>query len=176
MAFEILLPHIDIIEKGLKDGKSPRAIANEIGEPGLYSTIRRYKIAVFDINKEANFAWRQERAKNYDQRLEEGKAAIVDSLEVINLGKLRAKQLLSLELGQEYETAEGEPRTLSIGSASIHWQAGQRMICDLVRTEAEIAGDDPESRKANAIEGLHESDLRAILEALDATSKGESEE
>jgi len=176
MAFEVLAPFIDIVEGGLKDGKSPRAIAKSIGEPGLYETIRRYKIAVFDLNKEAAAAWREERAKSYEQRLNEGKAQIVNSLEVINLAKLRSKQLLSLELGQEYVTAEGEPRKLSFGSAAIYWQAGQKMICELSRAEAEIAGDDPESRKANALSDLHERDLRAILAAIDATSKDGSEE
>lgn len=151
MAFEILAPHIDIIEAGLTSKKSPRAIARELGQPGLHETIRRYKIAVFDLNKEANEAWRRERAKTYEERLEQGKAPIVDSLEVINLGKLRARQLLGVELGEPYQTAEGIDRTVSYGVASIYWGQGARMICDLSKAEAEIAGDDPESRKADSL-------------------------
>lgn len=166
MAFEILAPHIDFIEKALKDKKSPRAIASELGEPGLYSTIWRYKTAVFDLNKEASLAWKQERAKSHEQRLEEGKVEIINTLEVINLGKLRARQLLGLNLKDDYETAEGEPRKLSWGSAVIYWQAGQRMICELSKAELEISGDDPESRKAEAIESWADTRL-AILGAVD---------
>jgi len=172
MAFEIIAPHIDFIEKALAEKKSPRAIANELGEPGLYSTIWRYKTAVFDLNKEAVLTWKVERAKNHDQRLAEGKAEIINTLEVINLGKLRAKQLLQLELGSPYETAEGEPRTLSFGSAVIYWQAGQKMICDLSKAEMELAGDDPESRKATAIENLSDVELDQVLDALVAVEKG----
>jgi hypothetical protein len=166
MAFEKLASHIDFIEKALTEKKSPRAIANELGEPGLYSTIWRYKTAVFDLNKEASTAWREERAKSHEQRLAEGKAEIVNTLEVINLGKLRARQLLALEQGQEYETAQGEERILSWGSAQIFWQAGQKMICDLSKAEQELAGDDPESRKASAIESLSEAELDARLTKL----------
>lgn len=174
MAFEKLAAHIDFIEKGFADKKSPRTIAEELGEPGLWQTIRRYKIAVFDLNKEANAAWRQERAKSHEQRLEEGKAEIINTLEVLNLAKLRSRQLLRLELGQDYETAEGEPRRLSYGSAAIYWKSGQTMICDLSKAELEIAGDDPESRKANAIENLSDVDIDRVLEALATSETGEA--
>lgn len=168
MAFETLAPHIDFIEKALGEKKSPRAIAKELGDPGLYQSIRRYKIAVFDLAKEADAAWRVERAKSHEKRLEEGKAQIIDSLEVINLAKHRARQLLSLELGDEYETAEGEKRNLSLGSAAIYWPTGQRMICELSKTELELSGDDPESRKASALEDLSDAQLRAIVAAAKA--------
>lgn len=166
MAFENISRHIDFIEQALNEKKSPRAIANELGEPGLYSTIWRYKKAVYDLNKEAGIAWKKERAKSYDERLEQGKAEIIDTLEVINLGKLRARQLLGLELGQEYETAEGEKRHLSLGSAAIYWPTGQRMICDLSKAEQELAGDDPESRKAQAIESLSDAELEKLITEL----------
>ncbi len=175
MAFEVLAPFIDIVEKGLTEKKTPRVIADELGQSGLYQTIRRYKIAVFDLNKEANAAWREERAKNHDQRLEEGKAEIINTLEVINLGKLRARQLLGLNLGDEYVTAEGENRKLSWGSAAIYWQAGQKMICGLSRAEAEIAGDDPESRKARALEDLSDVELNNLLRAIGAEEKSNTQ-
>ena len=171
MAFETLAPNIDFIEKALKDKKSPRAIAKELGDPGLYQSIRRYKIAVFDLAKEADAAWRTERAKSHEQRLAEGKAQIIDSLEVINLAKMRARQLLALELGDEYKTAEGEDRNLSLGSASIYWPIGQRMICELTRTELELSGDDPESRKASALEDLSDAQLRSIIAATEAPTE-----
>lgn len=166
MAFEKIAAHIDFIEKAFGENKSPRAIANELGEPTLWQTIRRYKIAVFDLNKEANEAWRQERAKSHDQRLEEGKAPIIDTLEVINLGKLRAKQLLGIELGSVYKTADGDERHLSWGSAAIYWQAGQKMICELSRAEAEVSGNDPESRKARAMEGMTDEELTSRINEL----------
>jgi hypothetical protein len=170
MAFEKLAPHIDFIEKALGEKKSPRAIANELGDPGLYTNIWRYKVAVFDLNKEASLAWKLERAKSHEQRLDEGKAEIVNTLEVINLGKLRAKQLLGLEIGSPYETAEGEPRSLSFGSAVIYWQAGQKMICDLSKAEMELGGDDPESRKADAMQDWADTRL-ALLGAVDDDPK-----
>ena len=49
MAFESLAPFIDLIEKGFADKKSPRAIARELGNPNLYSTINRYKVAVWGL-------------------------------------------------------------------------------------------------------------------------------
>jgi hypothetical protein len=148
MAFESIAANIDFIEKALGEKKSPRAIAKELGNPGLYQTIRRYKIAVFDLNREADVAWRIERTKSHEQRIAEGKAQIVDTMEVLNLAKLRAKQLLSLELGDEYTTADGDLRKLSLASAAIYWQTGQKMMCELSRTEQELAGDDPSSRAA----------------------------
>lgn len=166
MAFEVLAPHIDLIEKCLIEKKSPRAIAEELGDPGLWQSIRRYKKAVFDLNKEANIAWKEERAKTYEARIEAGKAEIVNTLEVINLGKLRAKQLLSLNLNDDYKTADDEQKKLSLGSAAIYWQAGQKMICELSRAELELSGDDGESKKADAL--LEWSETRSsILKAAD---------
>lgn len=166
MAFESIADQIDLIEKGLAEKKSPRAIATEIGDPSIWQTIRRYKIAVFDLNKEANAAWRAERAKSHETRLEEGKSEIINTLEVINLAKLRARQLLRPNLGEEYTTADGELRSVSLGTAGQIWQTGQKMICDLAKSELEIAGDDPESRKATAIESLSEAELDARLTEL----------
>jgi hypothetical protein len=43
------------------------------------------------------------------------------------------------------------------------------MLSDVVKLEMELSGDDPESRKASALENLGESELREILSVLDAT-------
>jgi hypothetical protein len=90
------------------------------------------------------------------------------------LAKLRAKQLLTPNLGDSYETAEGKKRTLSLGVAAIYWPIGQRMLCDLSKREDEIGADDPESRKADALAELSDERLRAIIEATDDPTKGGS--
>jgi len=115
-------------------------------------------------------AWTEERRKTKDERLAAGKAEIVNTLELINLAKLRAKQLLSPNLGDTYDIADGTSRKLSLGVASIYWPIGQKMLCELSKREDEIASDDPESRKA-PLEELGESELRAIVVTLDATEK-----
>ncbi|MEI8002774.1 MAG: hypothetical protein WCG94_00395 [Methanothrix sp.] len=165
MAFAKLAPYIDEIEQGLKDKKSPRTIAKELGQPGLDSTIQRYKTAVWNLRELVSDA-KEVRALKHEACRNEAIDEIVNTLDVINLGKLRARQLLRLELGQDYTTAEGEPRKLSWGSAVIYWQAGQRMICDLSKTELDLSGDDGESRMADAMEAFEETRL-AILEAVD---------
>ncbi|OPY45889.1 MAG: hypothetical protein A4E47_00801 [Methanosaeta sp. PtaU1.Bin028] len=166
MAFEDLAPNIDEIEKGLAARESPEFIAKKLGIPAQARTIRRYKKAVFDLGREVDKAWRLERAKSHEERLAEGKVAIVDSLEVINLGKLRARQLLDITIGQQYETAEGEKRIVSYGVAAIYWSQGSKMICELTKAEAEIAGDDPESRKAQAVESLTDAELDDRIDEL----------
>jgi len=155
MAFEKLAPHIDFIEKGLADGKSPRAIAKELGEPSLFQTIYRYKSKCFDLNSAATGAWTEERQKNHDTRFNEGKAKIIDSLELLNLVKLRADQLLSLEIGQNVLGKDG-PAPLSPGYAVYLWGPAAKMAIDAIKQEQEISGDDPGSKAADSlIELLH---------------------
>jgi hypothetical protein len=167
MVFEKLEPYIDEIEVGLRQNKSPRKIADELGDPKLYQTIRRYKLSVFDLKKEANSAFNVERQKTYEQRLEEGKLPMVDTLEVINLAKLRAKQLLDINLGDTFKTSSGKEHELTYGSASIYWETGARILKEMVKLEMEIAGDDPESRKADAIESVTNDDIETLLQALE---------
>jgi hypothetical protein len=150
MAFRAIAPYIDEIEEGLKRGESPRAIAQRLGIPAKAKTIQRYKAQVFAPRKAANEAWELERSKPIEQRIAEGKVRIIETLEVVNLAKLRAMQLLQLEVGTPYRTSSGEEREMSWPSVSSYWQTGARMICDLAKIEMEIAGDDAESRKADA--------------------------
>jgi hypothetical protein len=93
---------------------------------------------------------------------------IVDTLEVVNLGKLRAKQLLSVNLGDKFAVSDGEEHKLTLGSASIYWPVGTKMLSDCARLELELSGDDPESRKASALEDLSDAQLRAIVAAAEA--------
>jgi len=174
MAFEKLAPHIDQIEQGFKDKKSPREIAKDLGQPGLHVTIHRYKTAVWNLKDLVSDA-KEKRAEKHDAKRNAAVDEIVNTLDLINLGKLRAKQLLSVSLGDEFAVSDGETHQLTLGSASVYWPIGTRMMSESVRLEMELSGDDPESRKASALEELNESDLRAVLGALDATEKKISE-
>jgi hypothetical protein len=167
MAFEKLAPHIDFIEESFKKKKSPRAIADDLGEPKLYQTIRRYKIAVWDL-KDLVADGKEIRAAKHDAKRNEAVQEIVDTLEVVNLGKLRAKQLLSVNLGDKFAVSDGEEHKLTLGSASIYWPVGTKMLSDCARLELELSGDDPESRKASVLEDLSDAQLRAIVAAAEA--------
>jgi hypothetical protein len=163
MAFEKLAPHIDQIEQGFKDKKSPREIAKDLGQPGLHVTIHRYKTAVWNLKDLVSDA-KEKRAEKHDTKRDAAVDEIVNTLDLINLGKLRAKQLMSINLGEEFDTGEGTHR-LTLGSASVYWPIGTRMMSESVRLEMELSGDDPESRKASALEELSDAQLRAIIEA-----------
>ncbi len=169
MAFEKLAPHIDLIEQGFLDKKSPRAIAREIGEPGLYQTIARYKTAVWDM-KDLVSESKEERAIHHDQKREAAKVEIIKSIDLIEKVKFRAWQHLDWEVGDEYGATndEGQPvkRKASPGQVIAWHHQATDMASKALKAELELSGDDPESRKANALEDLGESELRAVLEAV----------
>ena len=167
MAFEKLAPYIDQIEQGFKDKKSPREIAKDLGQPGLHVTIHRYKTAVWNLKDLVSDA-KEKRAEKHDTKRNAAVDEVVDTLDLINLGKLRAKQLLSVCLGDEFAVSDGETHKLTLGSASIYWPIGTRMMAESVRLELELSGDDPESRKASALEDLSDAQLRAIVAAAEA--------
>lgn len=173
MAFEKLAPYIDQIEQGFKDKKSPREIANGLGQPGLYVTIHRYKTAVWNLKDLVSDA-KEKRAEKHDAKRNAAVDEIVNTLDLINLGKLRAKQLMSVSLGDEFAVSDGETHKLTLGSASIYWPIGTRMMADSVRLEMELTGDDPESRKASALEELSDAQLRAIIAATEAPTEKEA--
>ena len=160
MAYESLANDIDKIEELLAKGESLKSIAAAIGKPSSRALIGRYKKEIFDLNAVANAAWLKERQKSRAERMEEGKDRIVNDLELLNTMKLNAETLSKLKLGDTYETADGQTRTMSYGSLAIHWEAGARIGIQAIKQSQEIAGDDPESRKAetlleliNAVEG-----------------------
>jgi hypothetical protein len=166
MAFEKLAPYIDVIEQGLKDHKSPRAIAKELGQDGLDSTIQRYKTAVWGLKDLVSDA-KEARAEKHEANRNAAVEEIVNTLDLINLGKLRAKQLLAVNLGDEFAVSGSEEKhKLTLGSASIYWPIGTRMMTDSVKLEMELSADDPESRKASAMESWADTRL-AILGAVD---------
>ncbi|NCC58423.1 MAG: hypothetical protein EOM17_12450 [Synergistales bacterium] len=167
MAFESIQGDLDKIEELLSKGLSPQSIAKKLGYPKKYKTIQRYKRDVFDVQAAASEAWEEEKAKTTEERLEEGKVRIIDSLELLNLAKLRGWQLLDLNIGDPYKTAGDEQeKALSLGSCAIYWDLGTKIATQAIRQEQEIAGDDPESRKADALEGLGESELRELHKLL----------
>jgi hypothetical protein len=165
MAFGTLAPFIDLIEKGFGDKKSPRTIARELGQPGLYSTINRYKAAVWDLRDLVNEA-KEVRAQRHDDARNKAKDEIVNTLDVVNLGKLRAKQLLDVSLGDMFAVSDGKMHALTLGSASVYWPIGSRMLFECAKLELELSGDDAESRMAEAMESFEDIRL-AILEVLD---------
>lgn len=171
MAFETLAPYIDQIEKGFEAKQSSRCIATALGRPGLSSTIRRYKAAVWDL-KDLVADGKEIRAARHDAKRSKAVEEIVDTLEVINLGKLRAKQLLSISLGDEFEVSDGSKHRLTLGSASMYWPIGTRMLADVAKLEMELGGDDPESRKADALKSRSDDDIDARLAEIDAILKG----
>jgi hypothetical protein len=149
-AFRSLEPYIDAIDEGLSRGESPASIAQRLGIPEKARTIRRYRDTKFLPLKAAREIWTVEQSKTPEQRIAEGKVPLIETLEVINLAKLRAMQLLQLEVGTPYRTSSGEEREMSWPSVAGYWQSGSKMICDLARIEMELTGDDAESRKADA--------------------------
>jgi len=149
MAFEVLQPYIDEIEARLVKGESLRSIARDLGVS--LSTLHRYKKAVFDLEVEARRAWDEERKKSHEQRKAEGKARIVNNLELLNLVKLRAEQLLSIEAGQEYQNVDGEIRTVTFHTAATLWEKATKMATDAIKQELELIGDDPVSRLADGV-------------------------
>ena len=165
MSFESIARYIDKIEDGFQKKESPEAIARRLGIQDKAKTIRRYKAAVWDL-KDLVAEGKEIRASNHDTKHNEAVNEIVDTLEVINLGKLRAKQLLAISLGDKFEISDGQTHKLTLGSASIYWPIGTRMLADVVKLEMELGGDDPESRKADALQSLSEVDLDAKLIAL----------
>lgn len=150
MAFRAIEPYLDAIEQGLMNGESPESIAKRLGIPEKAKTIRRYRDREFNPRKIAREVWAVEQSKPPEQRIAEGKVPIVDTLEVVNLAKLRAMQLLRLEVGTQYKTASGAEREMTWLSVASYWHTGARMICDLAKIEMELTGDDAESRKADA--------------------------
>jgi hypothetical protein len=155
MAFKSLNPYQPKIDDLLAKGLSPEAVAKAIGAPKKASTIRRYKAADFNRIGAAAAAWELERSKSHDERLEAGKATILDNFELINTAKHRAKFLLDLDIGDEYKTVDSEDvKQLTLGGAVTFWREGTAIMNTAIKLEMEIAGDDPESKKAQSLLGL----------------------
>lgn len=165
MAFKSIASYVDQIEAGFANKESPAAIAKRLGIPEKAKTIARYKAAVWDL-KDLVADAKEIRAEKHESQRNQAVYEIVNTLEVINLGKLRARQLLGVNLGDEFEGSDGKMHRLTLGSASIYWPTGTRMLSECAKLELEMSGDDPESRKATALESLSEAELDARLKEL----------
>jgi hypothetical protein len=152
MPFESIKEYLPIIDERLAAGQSPNRIARELGLPK--STVYEYKKECFDTKTIAAIGWSEEQRKSHEARLAEGKARIVDSLELLNKAKLRAEFLIDLELNAKYKLADGTEKELSLASAALYWQMGQKMACETIRQEQEILGDDPNSKAVDSFLGL----------------------
>jgi hypothetical protein len=175
MAFESIAEYVDQIEAGFGKHESPGAIARRLGIPEKAKTIARYKAAVWDLKDLVKDA-KKKRAKNLEDKRDKAVDEIVDTLDLINLGKLRAKQLLAVNLGDEFAVSDGQKHKLTLGSASIYWPIGTKMMADSVKLEMELSGDDPESRKASALESLSDSEIDARIAELIERGKAGAEE
>lgn len=165
MEFESIEGYLEQIETLLVQGQSPKAIADQLGIPEKQKTIYRYKKKVFDFKKAASEEWTEEKQKGHDERMKAGKDRIIDNFEFLNRLKLKADSLLDFNVGDSY-TKGNESATITPGSlAEIYAKAGQ-IGTAAIKAELEISGDDPESRKANAIESLSEAEIDARLTKL----------
>lgn len=176
MAFESIAEYIDQIEEGFGRKESPASIAKRLGISEKAKTISRYKIAVWDL-KDLVAESKEERAANHDSRRESAKIEIIKSLDLIDKIKMRAWQHLDWQVGDEYGSTNenGQPvkRKASPGQViNWHHQAAD-MATKALKAELELAGDDPESRKAGALESLTEAEadarLKKLLEILNET-------
>lgn len=161
MKYESIAEHIVKIEELLTKDLSPQTIANDLGIPEKWRTIHRYKKEVFDFRKAASEEWTEEKQKGHDARLKAGKDRIIDNYEFLNRLKLKADTLLDFNTGDEYTSSKGKA-TITPGSlAEIYAKAGQ-IGTAAIKAEQELAGDDPESRKADT-----------LLELINAVSDSE---
>jgi len=165
MAFESLAPYLDKIERGFVEKKSPRKIARELNNPGLYSTIQRYKKAVWDLKDLVSDA-KEIRAKKHEEARDQAVEEVVRTLDVLQLGLKRAKQLLEMNLGDQFLVSDGSEHVLTLGSASIYWPIGMHMLFEAARLEMELSGDDAEGIIAQAMSDWEDARV-AILKAVE---------
>lgn len=162
--FKSIADYIDEIERGFVAKESPEAIASRLGIPEKAKTIRRYKAAVWDL-RELVAETKEERMVNHEARREEAKIEIIKSLDLIDKIKMRAWQHLDWEPGMTYQTSDG-PRIVTPGQVIAWHHQASEMAAKALKAELELAGDDPESRKAGALESLTEAEADARLKEL----------
>lgn len=137
-AFQGIAPYIAQIEKGFAKKESPKAIADRLGISKKWRTIHRYKLAVWDMKDMVSEA-KEIRAVRHEEARDKAVQEIVDTLEVINLGKLRARQLMAIALGDEFIGSDGQARALLHPQASIYRPAGAKMQAEMAKLEMELA-------------------------------------
>ena len=170
MEFESIAEYLEQIETLLVQDQSPKAIADQLGIPEKQKTIYRYKKKVFDFKKAASEEWTEEKQKGHDERMKAGKDRIIDNFEYLNRLKVKADSLLDFEVGDSYE---GPEQTLTLSPAEISkiYNDSAKIGTAAIKAEQELSGDDPESRKADALEDLSDAQLREIIEATSEPAK-----
>jgi hypothetical protein len=107
------------------------------------------------------------KAKGHGKRLAEGKPQIIDNYEFLNKAKLNAATLLDLKIGYKYKVSkDGKTisRILTPSSLAEIQDRAVRMGTAAIKAEIELAGDDPESRKAEAIEQTWAALVKKVYE------------
>ena len=179
MAFEKLAPYIDIIEQGFQARKSPRVIANELGQPGLYSTINRYKAAVWGMKDLVGEA-KEKRAEKHDARREATKVEIIASLDLIEKMKARAFRDLDWQAGDEYDISgeDGKPskRKVTPGQAIAWHDQAANVAAKALRAELELSGDAPSDVSVTVKNEININDvLKEYYGAEDASGSANPE-
>jgi hypothetical protein len=164
MAFESIAAYIDEIENAFLKKESPEAIAKRLGISDKAKTIRRYKAAVWDL-KDLVAEGKDARASQHEANRDQAKAEIIRTLDIIEKIKAKAFKHLDWTAGDIYDTSEG--KRIATPGQVIAWHAqAAEMAVKAIKAELEMAGDDSESRKAEAIQDLANTRL-AILQAVD---------
>lgn len=142
MAYELLEPYIEKIDKMLAEGVGPSAIARELKIENHRRLISKYKQKQFDVIGAASIDWELERHKNHVQRFEEGKRRIIDSLELVNTMKFRAMQMLNAGGDEVGDTDIATLREI--------WRDGGKLADQALSAELKLSGDDPGSKAAES--------------------------
>jgi len=178
MAYESIAEYVDKIEDLLTEDLSPQAIAGRLGIPEKWRTIHRYKKEVFDFKKAAAEEWTVEKQKSHEERFKAGKDRIIDDFEFLNRLELKADALLDFNVGDIYKRVgkDGKEETGIITPHSLAEIYGKSAMIGTaaIKAKQELSGDDPESKKADALADLSDEQLREIIEATDSPTEIEA--
>jgi hypothetical protein len=150
VTFGVITPYIDEIEKGFSDNKGAKKIADELGIPEKWRTIQRYKIAVWNMKDLCSDA-RDVRAAKHEEARNVAVQELVENMDMIALAKVRARELLGISIGDEFDTVSDGKHKLTLSSGAQYWPIGLRLFTDAARLEMELAGDDPQSKSADTL-------------------------
>jgi hypothetical protein len=154
MAFESLEPYRVRIETMLAAGDSVSAIAKKLGIPEKRRLINLYKNERFNVREAAQAVLSRIPEETTQDRLDGAVRRVVAEHDGIKLGMQRGMELMELDADGDYPVA------------SALWAEGMKIFSSAVKLKMEIAGDDPTSRVAVAIEEWGENELREFRDVL----------